>query len=389
MELLRPTQAIINLRSIQQNVKVLRGLLPQESFFCPMLKANAYGHGDVEVGRVLMEMGITHFGLATYEEGERLRQLLGSKPKLLVFTPLNVSSAKVAIEYDLTPVVNSWFELEILSSLISPGKKIGIHIKLNTGMNRLGFQLEEVSELASYLKKEPRLVLEGLGTHLLYGEDANKSDGYTSEQILRFSQAARAFGKDIHLHVFNSSGLLSAFASDRLAELNFGARPGISIYGHKPILESPTEMELKRWEAVQLRPAMKVISELVAYRQVPAGEVISYNATYKTEKAAQLGTVPIGYADGYRRGLSNKAYVLVKGKKAPVRGIVCMDHTMVELDDEQVAAIKNDEGAPRVTLMGEDGLESVSGEFLADCLNTNVYEVLTGWSPRVPRVYEW
>lgn len=387
----RRTYAGINLRRLERNFRLLRDLLPTGSFVCPMVKANAYGHGDVEVARTLAAAGVGWLGVCLLEEGIRLRDA-GVQTPILVFGIFEDFSAGLVLEYGLTPVISDWHELESLDLVAR--KALAIHLKFNTGMSRLGFSVEDAPALRNWLDLHPKFRLEGIATHLLHGEDAGIPGGESEAQLVRLQQALRPFqGLNFYTHVLNSSAAVTMQARVRAdAQLAkgsswpLGMRPGIALYGSRPSSHETY--------ALDLQPVMSLHSQICLTRRLRAGEKVSYNAIWKAERDTLLGVVPIGYADGFVRGHSNNADVLCRGRRAPVVGTVCMDYIMVDLTD--VARVSNENGSEKsgeiqpgeeIVLLGEQAGEKIEAEELARRTNTITYEVFTRISARVPRVF--
>jgi alanine racemase len=384
----RPTIAEVDLAKIQFNFRALSGLLPKTTFVCPMIKADAYGHGDIEVGRALRQAGANHLGVNLVEEAIGLRQG-GDKGELLTFALFDERGANAVVEFSLTPVVSDWYQLEAIekvlkkrSGIVAPLK---IHFKFNTGMSRLGFSVSEAKKLRERIDSRG-FVLAGICTHLLRGDDAGVAGGESEAQFSRFSETLGAFA-DLNpiVHVLNSSGMINL--STRVTAKKplgagvtwpYGARPGIGIYGVAPSNDEGTD--------IHLQPALSLKSHLALVRQVRNGESVSYGATWRAKRDSVIGVVPLGYADGYMRLLSNKASVLCRGKRVPVTGIVCMDFTMIDLTDV-VATTGLIAPGEEVVLIGEQAGQEITAQELATLIGTNPYEILTNISRRVPRVF--
>ncbi len=388
---LRPTLARINLANIRHNFRTLKALQLSggdfsSSFFCPMVKADAYGHGAIEVSKAVLAEGAEHIGVATIEEGIELRQALGSQPRILTFAPLSLESALAAIEADLTPVISSWFDIELLEKCLHSKAQFPVHLKFNTGMFRLGFHVQEAETLAKHFYSHAQFELQGVCTHLTDGEDAHRPQGQTALQIKNFLLVTRAFQSEkIFHHALNSSALLARSTSDaRLAPL--GARTGISLYGIKPSLLEPSPAELKKWQAIDLKPALSFETKIAITQAVEKGQAVSYNRRWTSEKKSLVGVLPVGYADGYHRRLSNRSRALIRGRSVPVVGTVCMDYTLI--DATALGFESKDLYGESVILIGSQGSEVILASELAELSGTNPYEILTSISRRVPRVYE-
>ncbi len=387
-EIFRPSIAEIDLSAVQANFLVLRGFVDPAAFFCPMIKANAYGHGDREVANALRIAGARHLGVALIEEGIKLRKN-GDREDLLVFGVFSDEvSAQAMIDHELTTVLSDWSQLDALEkvALKSTLKKAKpkVHLKFNTGMNRLGFAIEEAPRLRERFANHSSLELEGVCTHLLRGDDAGVAQGDSQSQFVQFAKVMSAFrGLKVHAHALNSGGTVGvwkrALSQEGLRKEEvgpLGARPGISIYG----VQAAADPAL----AVDLKPVMSLKSRIVLTKKVAKGDVVSYGATWRADRPSLIGVIPFGYADGWARALSNKGSVLCRGQRVPIAGIVCMDYFMVDLTDvaDLKAPVQNGE---EVVLIGEQKGQRILAEDVAQMTGTIAYEVLTRVSDRVPR----
>lgn len=336
-----------------------------------MVKANAYGHGAVEVANALAGDGIEFVGVSLVEEGMQLRKA-GSKLKILVFGAFNdLDSARAMSEHSLTPVISSRAQLNALEQT-SADKKLNIHVKFDTGMNRLGFAADQAASIRSHLAKFTNWNLEGICTHLLKGDDAKLAGGYSSKQLEAFNLVMKSFeGLNFYSHALNSSGIVS-LAQSSLAQnsVALGGRPGIALYGGQDGFES----------------VMTLKSKIVTVREVAVGELVSYNASWIAKRKSIIGIVPIGYADGVARNLTNQFRVLVREQRVPVVGTVCMDYVMLDLTDlkDQMESLGEGE---EVVFFGSQGRAEIRALEWAQILDTISYEIFTRISSRVPRNY--
>jgi alanine racemase len=398
----RRTYAEVDTTRVAENFRALSGLLPAGEFICPMVKANAYGHGDVEIARALRAAGARHLGVGLIEEGLGLRQA-GDEGGLLLFGIFEEGDAETVLEYGLTPVISEWHELESLKKALVRRMYQGVgqsllplkvHFKFNTGMNRLGFDTDQAPKLREWLDANKAFVLEGVCTHLLRGDDAGIEGGESESQLADFARAFAAFkGLPARPHVLNSSGLANLLSRTQNAKpLSSGAfwpvgtRPGIATYGVQPSNDEGLKLPVK--------PVLSFKSHLVMLHRLRAGERVSYNATWRATRDSVIGVVPVGYADGYFRALSNKASVLFRGLRAPAVGTICMDYFMVDLTEVEVkthSALGAPQVGEEVVLIGEQsgpfGRATLGAEDVAKWAGTIPYEVLTDISERVPRVY--
>jgi alanine racemase len=395
MEMYRRTFAEINLDHLAHNFEAIRQALPEAPFLCPMVKANAYGHGDVAVALCLEKSGVKHLGVCLVEEGLALRAG-GVKTAVLVFRGFDRSGAAAMIEAKLTPVISTWDQLDTLETELKSraGSALQIHLKFNTGMNRLGFQPNEAQKVFDRCWQNKWVRVQGILTHLYNGEEAGDPASSSADQLRNLSRVGEIF-KPLQplMHSLNSSGILNAVALRKnpaaalnqhpLTNISWGLRPGLMLYGF-----NPTAMK----DVVSLKPVMTLRSEAANFREVQDGETVSYGGTWKATKKSVIAVVPIGYADGYHRILSNKAEVLFRGQRVPIVGNICMDFLMIDItkqvQGEDIHALRSED----VVLFGEasDGT-LLSAEELAVKAQTISWEILTSVGARVPRVYtgEW
>lgn len=373
----RPTVARIDLSAIRHNCRVVRQHLPAaDSRVLVAVKADAYGHGLLEVSRVLEEEGADWLGVALVEEGLALREG-GLKLPILVLGGLMDGSEEAALAARLCPVLYRAESARFLNAAgVRRGQKVAVHLKVDTGMGRLGVPMRDLSDFLDLLAELPQIEVAGVLTHLAEAE--NPSAQFTDEQLQSFSVAVDVIRSRGHrpswIHAANSAALMAGRHPDGSAGANL-VRPGISIYGHPP-----DPALCAHWP---LRPAMSLESVILYLKSVPKGHGISYGLTWRAERDTIVATVPVGYGDGYARALGNRAHVLVRGQRVPVIGRVCMDLTLLDVTDV-VDARQGD----AVVLIGSQGSECVTVSELAKLLGTIPYEVLCAISPRVPRIHQ-
>lgn len=385
----RRSVAEIDLKQIDRNFRTFVSLYPAGTFVCPMVKANAYGHGDVEVAKALRNAGAKYLGVALIEEGERLRHA-GDRDPILIFGPVDTGSADTILRENLTAVVSGWDQLEALKMAHAEGgtSSTRIHFEFNTGMNRLGFEPEDAPKLRQWLKDNKEFRLEGVCTHLLRGNDAGDASGESEIQLSRLVQIIESFSDlpDLIIHSLNSSAAVNIW--NRKAEnkelgaatgKTLGLRPGIGLYGVQPPNDQHSE--------IQLKPVMSLKTHVISIHKVKKGEKVSYGPVWEASRESTIATLPFGYADGYRRSLTNRAQVLFRGERAPVVGTVCMDYFMVDLTDIEAKTGKPVLIGEEIVLLGEQGKEIITATELADLAGTISYEIFTGVSDRVTRVY--
>jgi alanine racemase len=361
---MRPTWAEIDLDSLIHNFSVVKGLLGKGVGVLSVVKADGYGHGAVEVGRTLEEAGTEMLGVATVEEAAELRDY-GIEIPILLLGGMRPDEAPVVVELSLTPCI---FSLEAAKTLDREAararSKLPYHLKIDTGMTRLGVRPEDMDAFLTELAGYKHIVMEGALTHLAAA--FAESPETTLAQLGEFNKlVAMIRGRGFHpryVHSANSPGI------QRFPESHMDlVRPGIMLYGSDGA------------RGLGLKPVMKLKTVVIQVSRVPAGTPVSYGGTYVTGRPSVIATLPIGYADGYMRRLSNRAKVSIRGALAPVVGTVCMDLIMVDVTDVPGASVGDE-----VVLFG-DGLVSVGD--VAGWADTISYEILSITGKRVPRRY--
>lgn len=383
----RKTHLKINLNNLSHNFNVLKQCCPKEAFFCPMIKANAYGHGDVEIAQRLERDGAKVFGVALIEEGLRLRKS-GIKSDILLFGFFDSDGASAIIENKFIPVISSWAQIDALSKKIKKDNCHPVHLKFNTGMHRFGFSNKEADliKLKDFFEQSQKLRLQGLCTHLMNGEDikpaesSDYSQGMTYRQLEIFSNIIQKFNnKSLVVHSLNSIALLKSLSCKEFKFWHQGVRPGLAIYGGMSYFN----------ETFSLKLIMSLTSQIVHFQNVPRGQKVSYGGTWTAARDSVIGIVPIGYADGYSRSLSNSGYMLFRGRKVPVVGIVCMDYTLVDLTEilHSTSTTNKAQEGEEVVVIGNQGSQSIHIEEVAHNAGTIPYEMMTCIGSRVPRHY--
>jgi alanine racemase len=333
------------------------------------VKANGYGHGLVEVARALTDFGADYLGVGFLEEGIELRRN-GVWIPILVMGGVLGSQLRHFVENDLDITVSS---LEIAHRIASEsgtvGKRAKVHLKIDTGMERIGVRSEHAPKFVEEVCRMKELDVVGIYSHLATSGERDKS--FARHQLAKFDGVLREIesrGIRIGLrHIANSGAILD------LPESYYTmVRPGIVLYGVYPSRETS--------ESIPLSPVLSLKSTVVYIKEVPADTGISYGRTYFTREKTRIATIPIGYGDGYNRRLSNRAQVLIRGKRYPVAGIVCMDQFMVDLGVDSDVHVGDE-----VVLIGNDGGDTVTAWDLAESIGTIPYEVFTGITARVPR----
>lgn len=374
MEKNNRVKAVISLDAVEQNFREMRKNIAEDTKMIAVVKADAYGHGAVPIAHLIEDHDyIWGFAAATAEEAVHLRQAGITKPILILGIVFDEYFPEL-VQYDIRPAVCEYDEAKKLSDeAVLQNKTVHIHIALDTGMTRIGYadipeSVEEIKKIAEL----PNLEIEGMFTHFARADEYDRSPAMVQlERYQDFSKRVEEAGVDIPLHhCSNSAGII------RVPEANLSiVRAGITIYGIYP------SSEVER-DIVKLAPVMELKSHITYVKDVPAGAAISYGGTYVADKKRRVATIPVGYADGYPRQLSNKGWVLIHGKKAPILGRVCMDQFMAD-----VTEIDNVKKGDEVTLLGRDGDEFISIEEMGDLCGRFPYEFACDISPRVPRVY--
>ena len=374
MEKNNRVKAVISLDAVEQNFREMRKNIAEDTKMIAVVKADAYGHGAVPIAHLIENHDyIWGFAAATAEEAVHLRQAGITKPILILGIVFDEYFPEL-VQYDIRPAVCEYDEAKKLSDeAVLQNKTVHIHIALDTGMTRIGYadipeSVEEIKKIAEL----PNLEIEGMFTHFARADEYDRSPAMVQlERYQDFSKRVEEAGVDIPLHhCSNSAGII------RVPEANLSiVRAGITIYGIYP------SSEVER-DIVKLAPVMELKSHITYVKDVPAGAAISYGGTYVADKKKRVATIPVGYADGYPRQLSNKGWVLIHGKKAPILGRVCMDQFMAD-----VTEIDNVKKGDEVTLLGRDGDEFISIEEMGDLCGRVSYEFACDISPRVPRVY--
>ncbi|HEX9593606.1 MAG TPA: alanine racemase [bacterium] len=364
----RPTCARVSLGALRRNFRRLRARLPAGTEVIGVVKAEAYGHGAVPVARALLEEGAAYLAVALVEEARALR-MAGIAAPILLLTPGYQADVAEVVALGLTPVVSDLGEVAALEAATG-GREVGVHLKVDTGMGRVGFNGAELARALDFLSVSPHLRLAGCMSHLACADEADPS--FTGEQIVHFRACREAvltagFTGAV-FHLANTAGLV------RFPEAWFDAvRPGIGLYGYGA---DGAEGEL------ELEAVLSLESRVVRLRDLPAGTTVGYGRTFHCRRPTRMAILPIGYADGVSRALSNRGEVLIEGRRCPIIGRVNMDLTCVD-----VTGVPQARQSSTAVVIGSQGGETISAQAVADLLGTIPYEVLCNISPRVPRVY--
>jgi len=373
--MIRPTRVEIDLNAIAHNIQAIRRKVAGRVKIMAVVKADGYGHGATEVAKVALQSGANCLGVAILEEGVELR-LSGIKAPILILGLTPPEKVQEVITYNLSQALSSTELAKALSAEAQKSGKVArVHIKIDTGMSRIGVPPESAINFVKQILTLKAIEIEGIFTHFSVSDSVDDSNdkSFTELQIDRFKQVIAGLeenGIQIPIkHAANSAGVLN-FPSSYFDMV----RPGIIIYG----------LYYSRGVAVaeNLEPAMSFKTAIIHLKTVAPGSSISYGRTFTTEKESIIATLPVGYADGYNRLLSNKGEVLIKGRRAPIVGRVCMDMTMIDVSHIPEVKIGDE-----VVLFGKQGGAEIPMDEIADKTNTIVNEVACSIGKRVPRVY--
>ena len=375
MKKYRRVHADIDLDAVLFNFEQMSRTVPEGTQIMAVVKTDAYGHGAVPLAALLEPQDyLWGFATATVDEAVELRKAGIEKP-ILVLGYSFPECFEDIVKYDIRQTVFQFEMAELLSKeAVKQNKKVFVHVKLDTGMGRIGYQkVEEAVHDTVKMKNLPMLELEGVFTHFANADTKNQK--FTFQQLSKFEEMIRAMeaeGVTFELkHCANSAGIIEL--SERKFDL---VRAGIISYGMWP------SDEVKK-DVVQLKPILSLKSHVVYVKEVEEGTPVSYGSTWRAEGRRKIATVPVGYGDGYPRSLSNKGYVLIKGYKVPIAGRVCMDQLMVDVTDVPEEIKIGD----RVTLIGTDGEHTITAEELGDLSGRFNYELMCDLGNRIARIY--
>jgi alanine racemase len=394
-ELFRRTFAEINLDHLSHNFFEIQKVANQtgsaSKFLCPMVKANGYGHGDVQIAKHLEKCGVENLGVCLIEEGLLLRKS-GVQADILVFRGFDKYGAQKILDHHMIPVVSTWDQIHCLESIADD--PVSVHLKFNTGMNRLGFDPDQAEPLFTYFKNSKKLKLKAILSHFFNGEDAYLENGDSKKQTDQMELLLSFFKPlNVFAHLLNSGGIASlakihADSKNRsnhyLQKNNWGFRPGLILYGYQP---------KNIFSELNLKPVMSLKSVVNNIRDVKKGESVSYGAKWVADRDSKIAVVPIGYADGIHRLLSNKNQALFSGQAVPIVGRICMDFLMLDVTDvichsnSHIQNKKYDD--EEVVLFGydQDG-QFLSAEKAAEAAQSITWEMLTSVGERVPRLFK-
>ena len=368
-----PITVSINLDALTWNFQQIRRTIAPHTKILAIIKADAYGHGAKQVAQTLEPLGIFGFGVASVQEGIVLRGHHIRCP-IVVMGPLLPEHLQEIIHYQLTPVISRFDILQHLIDCLPPRTTpFPIHLKIDTGLHRLGFEAEKaLSSLATLSHSTSPVEIQGFLSH--FADADNHDPTLTNQQIqqfLTFNDQAKKLGVPAPiLHIANSAGILFHPTS------HLGmVRPGLMLYGYAPRQEDAHR-------SIQLQPVMKATTYVAHIRTLQLGEIVGYNALFRTRRPSQIAVLPVGYTHGFPRHLTGIGHVLIHGEQAPIIGKICMDMMMVDVTD-----ISNPGIGDEVVLMGKQGIREITAEDHAGWLNTIPYEILCGIGGKANRIY--
>jgi len=371
-KLTRPVWAEVNLDHIKYNLNQVKKNVPEETLIMAVVKADAYGHGVIPVAEAAVEAGADRLAVALPEEGQELREA-GFELPIQILGEVLPGQVSILVNNELIPTISKIETVELLDKLAEEkGITKKVHVKVDTGMGRIGVFPDNAVDFIKEIMSFKNIEIEGLMTHFAKADEEDKD--YTYNQWDQFQMVIdRLSEENIEIPIKQAANSATIIDLPHMA-LNM-VRPGIMMYGLRPSHEVDQDFTLK--------PALSWKAKIVYIKEVPPGTGISYGATYITEKKAKIATIPMGYADGYSRLLSNKGEVLINGQRAPIRGRVCMDQFMVDvthIDDVKVG--------DEVILIGKQGNAEFSATEMADIIGTINYEITCDITKRVPRIYK-
>ena len=373
----RPTYAEIDLSALKHNYSLIRSTIPRKTEILAVVKADAYGHGFMDISRELETLGVNAFGVAFLAEGIQLRKSGSDKP-ILLLGGIYPGQERKCIGYNLSTVIFTLEQAQALNQAASSGKlfrRAQVHLKIDTGMGRLGIPYTDVPRVLVELKKLQYITLEGVISHFASADELDEPGRcFTRLQAERFAwvlaEIRTAGFSPRYIHIANSAAaLLRDIPGCNLI------RPGIAMYGALPSDDFQGKLDLK--------PVMRLKSQIAMLKWVESGTTVSYARRFTASRRTLIASVPVGYADGYPRALTNRGEVLIRGQRARVAGTVCMDWIMLDVTGIEGVAVGD-----AVTLMGPDGAGGcIHAEELAAWADTIPYAIFCGISKRVPRVY--
>jgi alanine racemase len=375
----RPNWAEVSLSTLAHNYRAVRQHLSEQVVPCCVVKCDAYGHGVVVCSQQLERQGAEWLGVTSTEEGVAVREG-GVKSRIMVMTGFWRGEEEAVIRHALTPAIATLEHVEALERaaevLARPQKSVAVHLKLDTGMGRLGLALGELPKMIERLKRSPFIALEGVFSHLASSEVLHAGDA--KQQIERFKQAIAQIEdgglSPKYRHLANT-----AATQARPETWNNMTRPGLALYGYQFQFDDDSN---KIEATINVKPVMSWKTRIISLRDFPAGQSIGYNGRFVTKAPSKIAVIPVGYGDGFTRHLSNKGRVIVRDQYAPIVGNVSMDLTTIDVTDVPGASVGDE-----VILIGSSPNCAIPASEHAKHAGTIIYEILCGLSPRVPRIY--
>ena len=380
---MRPTWAEVSLTALRHNFRTVQQYVSPSATVCAVVKADAYGHGAVECARALEKEGAVWFGVTSVDEGLRLRQG-GVTGRILILTGFWRGEEEAVVKYDLTPTVWDWNHIELLEDVaeklkLPPRNAIPVHLKVDTGMSRLGVAVADLPMMAEVLREAHHVVLEGLFTHLASADVIDAPD--TNAQILRFEDAITAVIESglspVYYHMGNSAAVVT-----RPETWKNMVRPGLSLYGYYLPFASVVSGTPDTSYELPVKPVLTWKTRILQVREVGAGQPLGYHGAYVTQAPSRIAVIPAGYADGLNRQLSSRGRVIVRNDYASIVGNITMDLTLLD-----ITGIPGVDVGDEVILLGSSGHHAITAWDIASLVGTVPYEVLCGISDRVPRKY--
>ena len=373
----RATRAEIDLQAFRHNFQNLRNYLDSQTKIMAVVKADAYGHGAVPCARVAVASGADYLGAGVIEEGIEFRESGIVDTPILILGGIFLDEVEDLVRHDLATILCTLPLAQALSKEATKQKKtVSVHIKVDTGMNRLGVSPENLLALLDQIRDLPNLKIEGVSTHFSSADDEDLS--ITQAQLEKFQTALAILQKE-HVPIVHCANTSALF---KFPESRFNmVRPGLILYGTLPSPSLQTVLDQEK-NLAPFQPVMQWKSQIILVKAIAKGQPVSYSGSFTTQRDSLIATLPIGYADGLHRNLSNKMEVLIRGKRVPQIGNICMDMTLVD-----VTGIEDVQAGDEVVLFGKQEDQMISVEEVAAKGETIPYEILCNVGKRVPRVY--
>lgn len=370
-----PAWVEIDIAQFKRNIRLIKEFVAPETKFCLPVKANAYGHGLVNIAHAACEEGIDYLGVACLQEGILLRKA-NVKIPILVFGAIHIEQISELIKHDLEFTIASHYKARIVAEAAKAlNTKVKVHLEVDTGMQRTGVRTVTAPSVLDFMRTEGCFDIRGVYSHLATADDLDHPFSKTQAQdFIKFLQANDLLDDpEVICHLANSAGIVGI--PDSHLDM---IRPGGLVFGCLPFARENMPQQLQA-----IKSCMSIRAKVAYYKNVPAGTGISYNHTYTANEKSNILTIPVGYGDGLRRGLSNKGFILHNGKRYPIVGNICMDQFMVDCgsDPGYVGDV--------VTIIGTDQNAEITIEDMSGLCNTHPYEILCGFNDRLPRLYKY